>query len=170
MKKLKSILRFSAMLIAVVAFAVVCYPSSSTLARATGTGIRVTISQLAWMSGDWQITQGAKVQIEEHWMAPAGGSMIGMGRTIKDGRTVEFEFLRIEERDGQIYYVANPQGRCPATDFKLTHMSSQEVIFENPDHDFPKRVIYRRNSDGSLTASVDGGPGTKANSFAYRPM
>lgn len=55
-------------------------------------------------------------------MAPAGGSMIGMGRTVSGGHTIEFEYLRIEERGGQIYYVASPKGRCPGTDFKLTRL------------------------------------------------
>ena len=96
--------------------------------------------------------------------------MIGMGRTIAGGKTVEFEYLRIEQRADQIYYVASPKGRCPGTDFKLTRLAGQEATFENPEHDFPKRIIYRKNSDGSLTASIDGGAGTKSMSFAYQPM
>jgi hypothetical protein len=129
-----------------------------------------TVSELAWISGSWQTAPGGRLQIEEHWMAPAGNTMIGMGRTVSGGRTVEFEYLRIEERAGEIYYVASPKGRCPATDFKLTKLSSQEATFENPEHDFPKRIIYRKNSDGSLTASIDGGPGTKSVIFTYQPM
>jgi hypothetical protein len=66
--------------------------------------------------------------------------------------------------------VASPKGRCPATDFKLTHLAGQEATFENPEHDFPKRIIYRKNFDGSLTAIIDGGAGTKSMSFAYQPM
>lgn len=103
-------------------------------------------------------------------MAPSGGSMIGMGRTIAGGKTVEFEYLRIEERAGQIYYVASPKGRCPGTDFNLTRLAPQEAVFENPEHDFPKRIIYRKNPDGSLTASIDGGPATKSMMFTYHPM
>lgn len=103
-------------------------------------------------------------------MAPAGGSIIGMGRTVSGGHTIEFEYLRIEERASQIYYVASPKGRCPGTDFKLTRLAGQEATFENTEHDFPKRITYKKNPDGSLTASIDGGAGTKAMTFAYRPM
>lgn len=128
------------------------------------------ISDLAWISGDWQTAPGARAQIEEHWMPPAGGSMIGISRTVVGDKTVEFEYLRIEQRAGEIYYVAHPKARCPGTDFKLTGLSSQEAVFENPQHDFPKRVIYRKNSDGSLVASIDGGPGTRTQSFTYRSV
>ncbi len=166
--KQRSILQFNFRLIVVLALAVICWQSAFTSARAVVTETPHSISQLSWMTGDWQTV--GKTKIEEHWMAPAGGTMIGMGRTLRGDRTTEFEFLRIQERDGEIYYVANPLGLCPATDFKLTKLTSDQVVFENPQHDFPKRVSYRKNSDGSLTATVDGGPGTKANTFAYRAM
>ena len=96
--------------------------------------------------------------------------MIGMGRAVAGGKTVEFEYLRIEQRVDAIYYVAHPKARCPGTDFKLTKLAAREAVFENPQHDFPKRVTYRKNPDGSLTASIDGGEGTKSQSFAFVPI
>ena len=96
--------------------------------------------------------------------------MIGVSRTLVGDRTASFEFLRIEVRGESIFYVASPKGRCPATDFKLTRLSGQEAVFENPEHDFPKRIIYRKNSDGSLVASIDAGEGTKSQSFSYLPV
>jgi len=165
-------LRSSIKLFLLAAIAIICSQTSSQPIHATATmiGTGPTISELAWISGDWQTAPGGKLQIEEHWTAPAGGSMIGMGRTVSGGHTVEFEYLRIEERLNEIYYVASPKGRCPGTDFKLTSHSALEATFENPQHDFPKRIIYRKNSDGSLTASIDGGAGTKSVTFDYRAM
>jgi len=128
------------------------------------------ISELSWIAGDWQTAPGARAQIEEHWTLPAGGTMIGMGRTVVGDKTAEFEFLRIEQRGDEIYYVANPNANCPQTDFKLTRLAGHEVIFENPTHDYPKRVMYRKGSDGSLVASIDAGEGTKSHSFSYLPM
>ena len=133
-------------------------------------GATQTISEVAWMAGDWQTASGGRAQIEEHWMQPAGGSMLGMSRTVAGGKTAEFEYLRLEQRPDGVYYVAHPKARCPGTDFKLTRGTAQDAVFENPQHDFPKRVIYRKNSDGSLTASIDAGEGTRSQSFAYLPM
>ena len=164
--------RSFAKLVVITAIAALFSQTSPLLRRTTAvtTGSGFTVSELAWISGGWQTPPGGRAQVEEHWMAPSGNSMIGMGRTVAGGRTVEFEYLRIEERDSQIYYVASPKGRCPGTDFKLTRLAGQEAVFENPEHDFPKRITYRKNSDGSLTASIDGGAGTKPMSFAYRPI
>jgi len=128
-----------------------------------------TLADLSWMSGDWQTAPGGRRQIEEHWTTAAGGSMIGVSRTIAGDKTVEFEYLRIEQRADGIFYVAHPKARCPGTDFKLTSASATEAIFENPQHDFPKRIIYRKTDDG-LTASIDAGEGSKGMSFVYKRM
>jgi hypothetical protein len=129
-----------------------------------------TVADLAWISGSWEMTRGA-TRVEEHWTRPAANALLGMGRRLNGERMVFFEFLRIEQRDDGIYYVAQPRGRAP-TDFKLTRFDGSSAVFENPQHDFPKRVLYRKNPDGSLTARVDGGeaaPG-RAEDFHYRPL
>src|SRR6185295_6898107 len=100
-----------------------------------------SISELAWISGDWQTAPGGRAAIEEHWTQPSGGSMMGMSRTVVGEKTAEFEYLRIEQRGESIYYVAHPKARCPGTDFKLTQVTATEAVFENPEHDFPKRII-----------------------------
>src|SRR6476646_2210482 len=97
---------------------------------------RRSISELSWISGDWQSPGGGRTQVEEHWTKPGGGSMLGMSRTIAGEKTVEFEYLRIEQRADGIYYVAHPKAQCPGTDFKLMRASATELVFENPQHDF----------------------------------
>jgi hypothetical protein len=129
-----------------------------------------TLADISWIAGDWQTAPGGRAQIEEHWTQVAGATMMGMGRTVAGDKTFEFEYLRIEQRADGIYYVAHPKGRCPGTDFKLTRASATEVVFENPQHDFPKRIIYRKGADDSLTASIDGGEGSKPMSFTFRRM
>lgn len=127
-----------------------------------------TLADISWIAGHWQTAPGGRRQIEEHWTQVAGGSMLGMSRTVAGEKTVEFEYIRIEQRADGIYYVAHPKARCPGTDFKLTRASATEAVFENPQHDFPKRLIYRKGADDSLTASIDAGEGTKAMTYAYR--
>ncbi|HEX6852917.1 MAG TPA: DUF6265 family protein [Candidatus Polarisedimenticolaceae bacterium] len=124
------------------------------------------IAALAWMAGDWR-TEPGKRQVDEHWTAPSGGSMLGMSRTVADGSTREFEYLRIVARADGIFYIAHPGARSPGTEFKLTRSSEGEAVFENPQHDFPKRITYRLGADGTLTAVVDGGEGTKGFTFVF---
>jgi hypothetical protein len=127
-----------------------------------------SLTELAWIAGDWKSAANGRAQVEEHWTNPAGATMMGMSRTIVGEKTAEFEYLRIEQRADGIYYVAHPQARCPGTDFKLTKLSATEAIFENPEHHFPKRIIYRKTGDDGLTASIDAGEGTKSMAFPMK--
>src|SRR5262245_15931283 len=111
------------------------------------------IGQLSWMSGCWA-RKTATSETEEQWMSPSGGSMLGMSRTVRSGKTVFSEFLRIDEKAGEIVYTARPGNQAP-TPFKMIKLSASEVVFENPDHDFPQRIIYRVVPDG-LHARIEG--------------
>ena len=109
--------------------------------------------KLTWISGCWK-SEG-NVQTEEQWTKLEGQSMLGMGRTIANGKTVFHEFLQIRERDDGIFYIAQPNGGT-AVSFKLVKINDSEAVFENPQHDFPQRIAYLRSIDGSLVATIDG--------------
>jgi len=82
--------------------------------------------------------------------------MFGVGRTVKSGKTVEYEFMRIlEAPDGKLVYVALPSGQKEAA-FTQLRLSDTEVVFENPGHDFPQRIIYRLEGGIRLLASIEG--------------
>jgi uncharacterized protein DUF6265 len=116
---------------------------------------KFSVSDLAWMGGCWEAKSKGR-EINEQWMKPAGQTMLGMGRTVAQGRTVEYEFMQIrEDKDGAIYYIARPSGQSEAS-FKLIKLQNREAVFENLEHDFPQRVIYRLQSDGSLFARIEG--------------
>ena len=117
-------------------------------------GPPAAIEALGWLAGAWETRMG-EASIEEHWIAPAGGTMFGVSRTVVKGKTVAFEFLRIETRPEALVYVAQPNGR-PGTDFTLTRLSPGSAVFENPGHDHPKVIRYRRDPEGTLTAEVEG--------------
>lgn len=110
------------------------------------------LSDLSWMAGHWA---GAKDgwQMEEVWLAPDGGVMVGMHRDAKDTKS-SFEFFRIAETPEGLVYLAQPGGK-PATAFALTELSKERVVFTNPQHDFPKRILYWRH-DAQLCARVEG--------------
>ena len=112
------------------------------------------VDRLSWLSGCWTQPRGNGL-VEEQWMAPRGGSMLGMSRTVIGGKTVEYEFLRIAVVDGVLSYVAKPSGQAESA-FSMQSIGNGVVVFENLAHDFPQRIIYRRNTDGSVTARIEG--------------
>ena len=113
-----------------------------------------TLENLAWLSGCWEGRQG-KATIEEIWSKPAGGSMLGLGRTVKDGKTISFEFMQFREENGSLVFLPQPQGGT-LTSFPLKDSFGEKLTFENKEHDFPQRVIYERKGPGSLLAAIEG--------------
>jgi len=134
-----------------------------TVAACAFAGASNDLEGLRFIEGDWSGESG-KARIEEHWIEAAGGTMLGISRTIVSGKTVAFEFLRIEAREDGVFYVAQPNGR-PGTDFKLTKESAGEAVFENPQHDHPKVIRYRLR-EGMLVAEVEGDEGKQE--FRFR--
>lgn len=130
----------------------------------------LTAEDFLFMSGSWQLDSKDGDRIEEHWTLPAGGSLIGMSRTLKKGKSVFFEFLRLEQSKDGVAYVAQPGGK-PAVRFRctsLTRLTSKKAVFENPEHDFPTTITYEQVSDHELVATVSGPPTAKEKAQEYR--
>ena len=128
---------------------------------------QATVAQVGWIAGVWTGLRGSST-IEERWTPPAGGAMLAVSRTLRDGLMPAFEFLCIVERDGGLVYTAMPNGRSPATDFTLTKIDATSAIFENPAHDFPKMIRYTLRPDGSLEAAISGAGGEKPQTFVFK--
>lgn len=129
----------------------VCRSSSSRLAA------------LAWMAGCWSMRRGTAL-VQECWLCPRGGLMLGVNRDTKARRRTFFEYLRIEDRRGKLVYLASPLGREP-TPFPAVRVGKRRVVFANPRHDFPQRITYWLAADGTLHARVEGRSRGKPRSF-----
>jgi uncharacterized protein DUF6265 len=79
-----------------------------------------------------------------------------MSYSLRAGKVTEFEFLRLEVRQGKLVYLAQPNGN-PVTVFELVPGGNgREAVFANSTHDFPKRVAYRATPTGLLAWIDDG--------------
>lgn len=113
------------------------------------------VMKLSWLSGCWA-AEGGEFGSGETWTPAAGGTMLGVGRTVRKGRTSETEFMTISlyTDDGRLAYSAVPSGQQPVT-FVQTRLTANEVVFENLLHDFPQRVAYRLEGK-RLKARIEG--------------
>lgn len=111
------------------------------------------LSDLAWLAGKWTAEQDG-MKMEEYWTEPGGAVMVGLHRDVFPDGKVFFEFLILEARENGMVYLAQPMGR-PPTEFRLTERGPAAAVFENPAHDFPRRIAYRLEG-GLLCAEVSG--------------
>ena len=144
-----------------------CVTATVLICSAVASGAQpgATTSDLAFLAGCWRIEANGRT-IEEHWLTPAGGSLMGVGRTVAGGKTVEYEFLQIRDLPGGLTYIAKPSNQ-PEAQFRIAAKTADEIVFENPAHDFPQRIRYRRVGADRLEARIEGTLNGKARSIDF---
>jgi hypothetical protein len=121
-----------------------------------------------WLAGCWGGERGTTT-FREIWTVASPELMVGMSVTTRPSKPPEFEYLRIQKKDGRMAYVAQPGG-VPPTTFERSETASAgtTTVFVNLQHDFPKRVAYRRIDPTSLLAWIDGGEGSQRIEFPMK--
>lgn len=132
----------------------------------TGLAQATTPEDLDWLAGCWAFEKNGK-RYEEVWLMPAQDGAIGVARTLKNGRTLNREFLRLEANaDGTLDYVSIPSGQVE-TRFRLATRQARSAVFENLQHDFPSRIRYTRTADDRLDAAIEGRDDGKSKTIEY---
>lgn len=119
-----------------------------------------SLEQLAWLSGAWE-SSGGRTIFRESWTRVSDQTWEGFGQVLNaDERRVRSEeSLRLVWMAGGLFYVAKVAHNELPIAFAATECADGYVVFENPDHDFPKRIAYRRTDADHVTVDVDDGAG-----------
>ncbi|WP_447726450.1 DUF6265 family protein [Sphingomonas koreensis] len=120
-----------------------------------------------WLAGRWCTADGGPSRTCEQWQPAAGGMMLGTSQTVKGGKTVAFEFLRIGLDGDTAVYLPQPGGKAPVG-FRAA-AGGEGITFVNAAHDYPQRIHYRL-SGNTLTAEISLADGSKAMRWTYRRM
>lgn len=124
---------------------------------------------LGWLAGSWVAEEAGGAWTEERWAKPRGGVMLGTSLSGKGGEAGWFEFMRIAaDKDGGLAFHASPGGAPPSA-FPLVASGPRQATFENPAHDYPTRIVYRREGK-VLNATISGPGGTKQRSWRFRKV
>ena len=121
---------------------------------------------LDWLSGRWVQEDGGR-WAEESWSDARGGVLLGTSKTGHDKVLTGFEFMRIApDKQGRVHFYGSPQG-TPGVAFRLVSSGERSAVFENPLHDYPQRISYRREGD-VLTATISDIGGNKAVTWRFQ--
>jgi hypothetical protein len=125
---------------------------------------KATIDQVAWISGPWSGKLNDRA-IEQHWMAPLGGSMVGMYRSIRDHKATLYELLAIEtEGEGlalRIKHFApgaglvSQEAKDESANHTLVRVEDRKAVFEAVTPNGPVRVTFTSPDPATLTIVVE---------------
>ncbi len=102
-----------------------------------------------------------KDKTTEIWEISTAGDLIGKTVYEYQGGTILSETMRIINKDNKIYYCAtileqDPEKSQGEICFALKNYKDEVFIFENVNHDFPKRIIYDFSGFGMVNARIEG--------------
>lgn len=127
------------------------------------------IEDVLWLLGEWQRTNvRAGTTAYEFWEQRSENLLTGIGFSLKEKDTTFVERLKIELKDGTLYYIADVQENAAPVYFKFTEITENGFVSENPEHDFPKMISYELK-DGQMTAIISDG-GEKKMGFVFKKM
>ncbi len=103
--------------------------------------------RLGWIEGHWERTDLPEGRSGyEHWQADGRG-FAGTGALWKGAQLAFREELRIDADGDDVFYLADVPGNPAPVRFRMIALTGDSVAFENPAHDFPKKIVYRRDGD-----------------------
>jgi catechol 2,3-dioxygenase-like lactoylglutathione lyase family enzyme len=143
------------------------------MARQSPTTGTPAIADLAWLSGQWRLERGtddASETLEETWSPATGDAMTGMFRWMRGDNVWLYELMSIEQTGDELTFHLRHFGRglrvwdsefekLTPFAYPLKTANTNRLVFENPDRDQPRTIVYTRDSD-TLTVELLGPDGT----------
>lgn len=118
--------------------------------------------------GTW-LNKRTRGDIYETWTRRNQTEFAGMSYTLANGDTTPLEKVRLYLRGSQIVYAPVAAGQNDEKEvlFKLKSIEGSRFVFENLQHDFPKRIVYDFRSSDSLYAHIEGEMQSKQHRIDY---
>jgi hypothetical protein len=110
-----------------------------------------------WFLGEWG-NATKESDFTENWTKSTDSSFVGESYSLVVKDTVFHENVILEQRNDSLFYIVSVknQNKEKPVSFYLTKSSEKELVFENPKHDFPNKIIYTQVTKDSLVAEISG--------------
>lgn len=119
-------------------------------------GIAYSQAELpSFLQGTWKAKDN---NIYEHWDKLNDKTMKGFSYTMDGEHVIVNEYLDISINEKQIIYTASvvSQNQGAGVEYKAT-VTAGDFVFENPAHDFPKKITYKKLSENEIFVQISDG-------------
>lgn len=117
----------------------------------------VLMDKANWFLGEWYC-MSSYGDFTEKWEKLSDSTMIGQSHIMKGKDTIFRENIVLEQRNDSLFYnvLIKNKDQEENTSFYLTKSSNNQLVFENPKHDFPTKIVYKLIDNDSILASIHG--------------
>lgn len=115
------------------------------------------IENASWLIGEWQNTSSEGI-LTETWEKLNDSTYAGKSFFVIGKDTVSSETIRLEQQGKTLLYIpiVKDQTNEQPISFVQTSSSTNQMIFENPKHDFPQLISYTQTNKTALVAEISG--------------
>jgi hypothetical protein len=128
------------------------------------------LQKASWLIGTWENNATAG-NSTERWEKKNDSIFTGICFMIIGSDTVSYETICLEQKGTALFYIptVKNQNEGESVRFELTSSTTEQLVFENPTHDFPRKITYTQITNDSLLAVVSGPRNGKEHSIQF-PM
>jgi hypothetical protein len=129
-----------------------------------------TINRATWLLGTWE-NRTSRGSLYETWTRRSNNEFYGLSYKLKEQDTLVLETIQLLQKSNGLFYIPSvkDQNEGKAVVFALKSIRDDHMVFENPEHDFPQVISYKRITSDSLVAEISGNNNGKFSSRSF-PM
>jgi hypothetical protein len=129
------------------------------------------LEKMNWLVGQWEnkIPEGI---LTETWTKTNDSTFSGTSYfIINKNDTVHSEIILLTQLKDELIYSPKVKGQNDdkSVDFILTSNIENSFVFENPKHDYPKKIVYKKVAENGLITTISGIQQGKQSNESY-PM
>ena len=129
------------------------------------------LEKMNWILGQWEYKMPEGI-LTETWTKTNDSIFSGTTYFIINKKdTVHSETIILTQLKDELIYSPTVKGQNDdkPIDFIMTSDSENNFVFENPKHDYPKRIAYQKVDNNRLVATISGKQQGKQSTESY-PM
>ena len=129
------------------------------------------LEKMNWLLGNWENEMPEGV-LTETWTKENDSTFSGTTYFIINKKdTVHSEAIILKQLNDELIYrpTVKGQNNDEPVDFKLSSESENSFSFENPKHDYPQKIVYKKVNETNLVATISGMQQGKQSTESY-PM
>lgn len=127
------------------------------------------LEKMSWLVGEWENKMPEGV-LTETWVIYNDSVFAGRTVFVKDKDTLHYEEILLTQKGETLLYIPTVKGQNDnkPVEFRMTESKTEnEFAFENPAHDYPQKIVYKKVSDTNLVATISGKQQGKPSSESY---
>lgn len=115
------------------------------------------IKNAYWLIGTWE-NNTSRGTIFETWTMISETRLTAKSYIVKNNDTTVFETIRLIQRNDSLFYIPTVKRQNNNLPVNFAHklITDSLMIFENPLHDFPQIISYKKITPDSLVAEISG--------------